>query len=423
MKEDKIFRVICIVDKGVYSLDYNEDWRAQDNDYNREDIINGVSFIGFEFDDLDENDKCIKLLSFEIPNSTLDNVKSQNGFKYVRRFLKQFIDGKSFAIITARYDEGSPSYFYPSYGIDAPQRIDVKSISFQSFINPNFNNCKVALPFIMDKIVSNNKNIHHKYEDDFRIIPYSVGQGMCSLLHNGKIGYLLDAGAGKPVLRDNYIKSNIINDLINDISDLDEVYLILSHLDSDHFRLIRWDGNILGKIKEIYIPFGLSWLDSKEKLINKKVRPIKELTVKSKNMALNCYRTEHPSASEKKNDNELITWIELNGENILYPGDYVYSSIDKDKNKNVSMMSKNDYEFICVPHHGDKESQYLIPSPSSESSVVYFSAGNHSSWKHPTPESVSEHKNKGFNTITFNNSRHIKRIMSYSTYKVNKAIK
>ncbi|MGU3847514.1 hypothetical protein ACVZHT_38915, partial [Vibrio diabolicus] len=80
-----------------------------------------------------------------------------------------------------------------------------------------------------------------------------------------------------------------------DISKLDEIYLILSHLDSDHFRLIRWDSNILGKIKEIYIPLGLSWLDSKEKSINKKVRPIKELIVKSKNMALNCYRTEHPS--------------------------------------------------------------------------------------------------------------------------------
>ncbi|TOF95710.1 hypothetical protein, partial [Vibrio parahaemolyticus] len=94
MKEDKIFRVICIVDKGVYSLDYNEDWRAKDNDYDREDIINGVSFIGFEFDDLDENDKYVKLLSLEIANSTLDNVKSKNGFKYVRRFIKRLISGK-----------------------------------------------------------------------------------------------------------------------------------------------------------------------------------------------------------------------------------------------------------------------------------------------------------------------------------------
>ncbi|RJX75721.1 hypothetical protein DZ860_03330 [Vibrio sinensis] len=423
MKEDKIFRVICIVDKGVYSLDYNEDWRPQDNNYNREDIINGVSFIGFEFDDLDENDKYVNLLSFEIANSTLDNVKYQNRFPYVRRFIQKFIDGKSFAILTARYDEDSPSYVYPSYGIDEPKRIVVESISFQSFRKPKFNNSKIALPFITDNIVSNKNVICHKYEDDFRIIPYSVGQGMCSLLHNGKIGYLLDAGAGKPVLRKDYINSIITNDLINDISKLDEIYLIISHLDSDHFRLIRWDSNILGKIKEIYIPFGLSWLDSKEKSINKKVRPIKELIVKSKNMALNCYRTEHPLASVKKNDNELITCIELNGENILYPGDYVYSSIGKDNNNNVSMLSKNDYEFICAPHHGDKESQYLIPSPSSDSSVVYFSAGNHIRWNHPNPESVSEHKSKGFNTITFNNSRDIKRITSYPTYKANKAIK
>lgn len=57
-----------------------------------------------------------------------------------------------------------------------------------------------------------NGDVNHKYDDDFLLNAYTVGQGMCSLLHNGDVGYLLDAGAGTPVTRKNYLDKTISNE-------------------------------------------------------------------------------------------------------------------------------------------------------------------------------------------------------------------
>lgn len=186
------------------------------------------------------------------------------------------------------------------------------------------------------------------------------------------------------------------NELSDDIKKLNKLYLILSHLDSDHFRIIRWDSTILSKIDTIFIPFNLPWIDSSEKLISGKVAAIKKLSVTSNNLTLNAFRTEHYTKSAEKNDNELVTHIVLSDKNILFPGDYSYDKITKDKNSSISILTKLKYHLLLVPHHGDKDSQYQIPTPQDDNSLAYFSAGNHKSWCHPNTESLDEHKLLGY---------------------------
>lgn len=41
----------------------------------------------------------------------------------------------------------------------------------------------------------------------FQLTAFHVGQGMCSVLHGPSSGYVLDAGAGTPVRRKDYLAS------------------------------------------------------------------------------------------------------------------------------------------------------------------------------------------------------------------------
>ncbi|WP_421154190.1 hypothetical protein [Aeromonas dhakensis] len=401
---DKTFRYLCILEQDNFLLEYND---SIDND-----IKYGISLIGFNIDNLRDNQDSITLFSLDICHKDFNAVRSKKNKKYIPFFKDRFFRDNMFAIFTVELDTSGNSYQYLAYGNRPISRIKIKSISFQSYEAPLFNNAKTALN-IVNKIPRQQSNeISHKYHGNFSLKVYTVGQGMCSLLCNGEIGYLLDAGAGTPVLRRNYKNGLKKNDLSKDVANLKKVYLILSHLDSDHFRIIRWDSKILSKITTIFIPSNLTWIDSNEKSILGKVKGIKKLSVTSPNLTLNTFRTEHHLNSTEKNDNELVTYLMLENKSILYPGDYTYDKIAKDSNNNIQSLQKLNYDLLIVPHHGDKESQYKIPNPKDDSSRAYFSAGNHASWCHPTPESLKEHALLGYKNLVKNKNSNIATIVT-----------
>ena len=393
-------RFICIIDKSVSAMDYNEEQEC-------------VRLLGFDLEAIDESET-VELYTFDILSNEFYGVRSQKGNEYVKYFSSRFFTNELFSIISFELSSEGKSYFYKSYGNEEPVNISISKIGFQSYCYPNFKNHVLALSYVNNMTVTYRDVVSILHDKKFKLIAYSVGQGMCSLLHDGEIGYLLDAGAGKPVLRGNYQKKLINNDLQEDIKGLNSLSLILSHLDSDHFRIIRWDEDLLGKIDKIYIPSGVSWLDSKQKGIAKKVIAIDEINIKSPNLILNGVRTVPKASSSLKNDNEIICHLSLNNnQSMLYPGDYTYSKMKSDRNSLIPPMTACKFDFIVVPHHGDHDSQYCIPSPKCGDSVAFFSAGNHQSWNHPHSESVREHGIKGFNSLTNKFDPNIVRIKGY----------
>ncbi|MDR7020215.1 hypothetical protein [Aeromonas salmonicida] len=396
-------RYFCLLDKNDFTLEYND----SDDD----NIKYGISLVGFDIDNLKDNQEKISLFSIEVCHKDLNAVKSKKNNFYVPYFRDRFFRNHMFAILTIEPDPSGDSYKYVAYGNEPISRLRIKSISFQQYKAPLFNNAKTALDIVNKMPLQINEDVIHNYENDFSLKAYTVGQGMCSLLCDGDVGYLLDAGAGTPITRKNYIDKKIKNELSNDIDKLNKLYLILSHLDSDHFRIIRWDSTILSKIDTIFIPLNLKWVESNEKSISGKVAAINKLSVTSKNFILNAFRTEHYTSSAEKNDNELVTHLVLNNNNILYPGDYSYTKITKDKNTEISTLAELKYHLLLVPHHGDKDSQYKIPKPQNDSSLAYFSAGDHKSWCHPNTESLDEHKSLGYKNCVDNTNPDITEIV------------
>ncbi len=399
-KEPYFGEFICVLDKSSTSMDYLEG-----------EIC--VRLLGFRKEQLISS-STLELYTFDILDEDFYAIKSRNGNLYVEGYFDKFKEGESYIELTFRRDESSDSYFYKSYSAEEPKKISIKSLYFHERDSDIFDEVHPAINNLIKQSTNNQSLVYIRHGNEFNLHVYSVGQGMCSLLHNGNEGYLLDAGAGTPVLRGNYQKNIFNNDLMDEIKNLDKVSLILSHLDSDHFRIIRWDGELLKKIEAIYIPSGLLWLDSAQNGIASKVRETNKIIIKSNNMILIGLRTKPANNSNLKNDNELICCLGFSGgNNFLFPGDYTYSKMRNDNNLAIRTVMKYKFEFVVVPHHGDSQSAYSIPSPSSQDSMAFFSAGNHRAWNHPVPESVDEHERKKYNSLMSENYPYISKVKSY----------
>lgn len=227
---------------------------------------------------------------------------------------------------------------------------------------------------------------------------------MCSLLTSGDKGILFDVGAGKPILRDNYT-TLITNELANELlTKLNSIYIFLSHLDSDHWRLMEWEISLgenrdfQRKIKNIFIPHMQKSLSFKNKKIIKKIIEIdKDIFIKNNLIEMNIYRS-NPNKVKKNNDC-IIVKINFNNNTILIPGDYVYKEMHKDNNNNIKSIPTEKFNIIIVPHHGDEASSEKIPTPLDGNSQAYFSAGTHLGYNHPRKESIQGHEEKGFKVI------------------------
>lgn len=259
--------------------------------------------------------------------------------------------------------------------------------------------------YVSESSVSNNTS--------WDFYSFHVGQGMCSLITNGITGVLLDAGAGKPVLRGNYLKNkytHMKNDLWDLVGVLEEIDVIISHPDSDHWRMLAWDVRISNKVNKIFIPHNTKSITWKDKMIKRKIVNVsKRLFFINHNLFLYVLR----SSPAKKTDNTdclICMFGNSNGGYILQSGDYVYSDMNTDAQPEIRNLLNLSYDAVVVPHHGDTASASAIFRPSGSHAKAFFSAGNHTGYGHPTSVSLHSHMLAGYSIISNNSLAYIKHV-------------
>lgn len=301
------------------------------------------------------------------------------------------------------------NYFYPTFSEDHPRFFEIKNIRKIDGLalegQPSASDDSV----IQKKIVSFGdwfeefKNIsplslclEDKYfGGDFVLESFHVGQGMCSIVHNGTWGMLLDVGAGKPVVRPRY--PMLSNDLHAVTSTLKSLNLTISHFDSDHWRILAWDSNLRAKIKNIYVPSGSQPPAFSDKNIKRKIVQISDTVIRlSANASLRIHRSI-PSKSDS-NGQCLVVTFHKDNKIALASGDYSYQRFASDSNISIRGLLNEKYSAVIVPHHGDFESSKSIVS-CVPGSPAFFSAGTHQGYNHPTTASIDEHLAKKFNVI------------------------
>ncbi|MDU3650926.1 MAG: hypothetical protein E7F88_22345 [Serratia marcescens] len=344
--------------------------------------------------------------------------------------LEAQLHGKrSWFIIEIETGQSSADYYYPTFSKDEPTYIGAFSIKpvrrkglpdltksiklqvCQSFLKtehslffdsyPNFH-CGEISPLI-----------HRRGSSvPYRFHAFHVGQGMCSLVDNGQFGYLLDAGAGKPVTRKRYFDKTkpMLNDLALKVQLLAELVMVTSHTDYDHWKLLAWDTNLRTKIRAIMVPYGVDHLLFKDKEIIKKCFSTSSMKIKlADNTFLELIRSK-PSFNDANGDC-IVTVFTRGAERVLAPGDYVYSRFTTDSSSHIKNLHQHSYKAVIVPHHGDKESANNVVIADSPDAHAFFSAGTHGYYKHPTYESRTKHKAANFVEICDETKDYIKAVL------------
>ena len=249
---------------------------------------------------------------------------------------------------------------------------------------------------------------------DFKTKPslnaFYVGQGMCSLLTsaNSEYGLLFDAGAGTPIHRNDYLKSNVsTNELFALTSNLTQLDLVLSHNDYDHWSLLAWGGDFLKKIKTILVPDQSNSLAFRAKTIIPCVFGIRAHTnfISSNNkVKVDIFRSK-PLRNRNSNTNCLITRIEINKKIALLPGDCTYHAMLMNSNDpaiRLLVHPNAKYDAVVVPHHGCLKSSFDVPL-AANNAIAFFSAGDHDAYQHPKQDSLDTHLFKNYTNIEFRN--------------------
>jgi len=244
------------------------------------------------------------------------------------------------------------------------------------------------------------------------VMAFHVGQGMCSLISDGESGVLLDCGAGTPIKRPDYIARALpdgrpfINELHTETRHLRPLDVIVSHADSDHWRLLDWDTGLAGLIKRIITPIGLPILPLKSPALAGKVFSAGDHTMKLGGAILSVFRTS-PAVSDR-NGEALLAWLNLDGRSALFPGDYVYGRMAADSNASISGLSTSTWDAVVVPHHGCSKSALSVPLPAVVGrSKAFVSAGTHGKFRHPRFDSLEAHSDAGYRVINDHTARHV----------------
>lgn len=297
-------------------------------------------------------------------------------------------------------------YLYRTFSEEPPKYFSIKSLHLvlkrnlkKSGLKQNSLN---VLSLASEQINSNHPQLSSWQPNlpntNFVFDTFHVGQGMCSLVHDEQVGFLLDVGAGKPITRSAYKANSIKNHLRSEIDKLQTVIAVISHSDSDHWRILAWDSVLRNKVSAVYFPNGPISLAMKDKAIKKKVFGLGDLTLTlSKNTTLKFLRSK-PSSMDS-NGNCLVTIFERDGSRVLASGDYVYERFGTDSNSVINNLSSLKYSAVVVPHHGDAASARNVVIP-TDLAKAFFSAGTHQGYKHPTKTSLNEHKKIGFKNIS-----------------------
>lgn len=305
-------------------------------------------------------------------------------------------DGSVWLRIDYQIGEGiADSYAYPAFEGADPTYIRVQRVSLvpgatvnpvpPALVRPPAPNGSSAIPF--------------------QLTAFHVGQGMCSVLHGPSSAYVLDAGAGTPVSRKDYLSlahddgTIFVNELRPLIASIPKVAAILSHPDADHWRLLDWDVTLLAGLEHVYLPAGEPALAFSAPRVKPKVVGLGDHTFMLN--ARNWLDVRRSSPTRKdKNGQCLVSVAHCEGRQALLPGDYVYERMLHDANASIRQMAADQYDAVVVPHHGDKASASRVVRPRQMlHSKAFFSAGTHTGYGHPTPASILGHMGQGFLTI------------------------
>lgn len=300
-----------------------------------------------------------------------------------------------FKVEYERVHELASSYAYPVFQAADPSYIRVRNVSLvkgTSVAPIAATSSVVDLPAISE-------------EAKCSMTAFHVGQGMCSVFHGAHTGYILDAGAGTPVRRKQYLAGvhddgkPFVNELKPLVSALAEAAAIVSHPDSDHWRLLDWDAAVLSKMRSIFLPAGQPALAFAAPAVKPKVVGVADHLFRLNSRNWLDVRRSIPSSSDK-NGECLVTAVRCEGRRGLLPGDYVYERMSSDGNGAIVSMTQDRYDAVVVPHHGDEASSAQVVAPRQPlQSRAFFSAGTHTGYGHPTPSSVASHRRRDFMVI------------------------
>lgn len=291
--------------------------------------------------------------------------------------------------------QSGPNYMYPTFSEASPNYFQLHTLA--NVGGPEIPTFQEYVP-----------RIQKPTSDEYSFSTFEVGQGMCSVVYSDSAAdvYLIDAGAGTPITRGMYLgKALSKNDLLS-IVKTRNVHFILSHGDSDHWRLLSWDPVLRSRIVEYIVPDSLDSVAFHDKVlkvpgkapIHKVLKGTPPISLPLGKGQLVIYRTT-PSAPTSNNDGLVVVFENGLREKVLASGDCVYTELAKDHALAIQKLPTDKYHGIVVPHHGDHASKHKVPPAALHGSLAFFSAGDHSSYKHPTPASELAHQHAGFKTL------------------------
>ena len=245
----------------------------------------------------------------------------------------------------------------------------------------------------------------------FDLSAFHVGQGMCALLHGAADGLLLDVGAGVPINRQHYRRwlrapasGAFTNELRLRTHGLN-LQAIISHPDSDHWRLLDWDPQLFGATRHIFTPAGAPALALKSSRAIGRVSSLAGTTTVANGPfgqpLLKAHRSS-PAASDRNGECLVVETHTgtLGQDHSLFPGGYVYQRMAADGVAAIVGLSSATLDAVMVPHHGDAASASVLPTPrTAQHTAAFFSAGTHIGYGHPTAASISAHATRGFLNI------------------------
>lgn len=285
---------------------------------------------------------------------------------------------------------GGRSYFFPAFSNAVELPVACRLTAVSPVEGP-------ALPRFPEQALNYDANVFGNRR--VTLTAFHVGQGMASLIGDGVTGILIDAGAGAPVTRKRYPRI-VRNDLARELEHLQKVDFVLSHADSDHWRILHWDPLIRGRIERIFAPTGVSSVLFNDPAVRSKIRWVSSCsTALGSGARLEILRTK-PVVSDA-NGQALVVVFERGESIALLPGDYVYGRMRSDGERRLNDLAKRLFSAVVVPHHGDEASSGGV-FRAAHDGKAFFSAGTHRSYRHPRATSLAAHDLAGYTNVVDN---------------------
>lgn len=306
--------------------------------------------------------------------------------------------------IELKLDGKGNSYFYPLFSEGVSYNAEISSVNAHRSLENSCRLLQIANSLGV-KVKSGPPIINLTNSRNYQYLGFYVGQGMTTCLMekegNGPTVFF-DLGGGAPLLKQNYpgYKTNLHNVLAKD----EENYLVLSHWDSDHWRILCWDQ----KLWETLLWFAPDTDIPDPKFQDEKIREFLSsgrLSLidgdfscsVSDTIKFDCFRHVH---SKKANYDGVYTIIyatdgtKRSAESLM-TGDLPYRKVKHHQQGRLQGDNfDNRFCSVVVPHHGDEKSAKGVPVPLGGNSIAFFSAGDHESYDHPRQSSLDAHKER-----------------------------